>query len=290
MNNTGSSISIMTEDAIKEKYLRANTLKLQLAKVVAVAMIITALFLSWYVLDPPVKFPAKTVYDEAEVLSDATIKAINQKNAALYELTGKRAQVFVVVEKEKSNYKDLKKQADKLFKSYEVSDEGILFVVAPPSNTDADSGNFIAEIGGAIGEFFDDLFGEGRQPYAYHKGRNLDYISDNIIENAFANGFMIDYNVGADNFNAAVLNTFNILAGYYEKYYKIDIPEVPPVPPAPPVPPLPEDSPIKSNTNIIATVFGIAFLFVIIFVILSSFTKKNNSGASRVYRKQIWFK
>ena len=288
MNNNTGNINIMTEDAIREKYLKWNTAKLLIAKLAAIAMIVTALFLSWSVLDPKQKDPMRTVYDEGEILSDATIESIERKNSALYELTGEKAQIFVIVEKKQNNYNDLMKTADKLFKDYKLSPDSILFVVSAPSKTDSGSSGFFAEIGESIREFFADLFGGGSQPYAYHKGRNLEHFSDSKIDEIFSKNFVEIYNGEDGNYNGAVLNTFNALAGYFEEAYNINIQHylTPPTPPEPPEAPGFLD---RQDTNRIATVLGIAFLFVIIFIILGSLTRKKNAGASRVYRKPLWF-
>jgi len=279
MNNTNNTNttninSMMTEAAIKEKYLKWNNLKLQLAKLATIMMMIIALLLSRSGFNFPEKNPSKTVYDNDKMLSvDDTIKKIEARNTAIYELTGnKEAKIIVVVENGKSSYKDLQKKADKLFGNYKAGDNGMLFVVSLPN--DKSSG-----FGEAIEEFFQDLFGGGTQPYAYHTGRNLGDISDSKIDGIFKNNFITNYEAGK--YNAAVLDTFNALADYFDEYYHIDSKSH--------AVSLVADSSSATSQSNIATIGGVLILFGVLFIILGIFTKKANPGASKVYKKPFWF-
>jgi len=276
MNNTNTTnnINIMTEDAIKEKYLKLNNIKLQAAKAATIIMIIAALFFTWSGSGTGIlkKDLSKTVYDNDKILSlDDTINVIESRNAALSELTGnKDAQIIVVVEKGRSSYKDLEKKADKLFKSYKISESGMLFVVAVPNSKSSNWGE-------SIGNFFADLFGGGIQPYAYHPGSNLGDFAEVRIDGIFDKNFDKNYDEGK--YNAAILDTFNALADYFDEYYKIDSKNYKPA--------VIESSHVSQSRtySIIIALFIIVGVLLIVFGV---FTKKNPK-ASRVYKRPFWF-
>jgi uncharacterized membrane protein YgcG len=263
----------MPENAIKEKYLKGNNFKLQMAKLAAVLMIITALFLSWPGSDAPENNPSRTVYDGSEMLSDDTVGVIESRNSALIELTGsKKAKIIVVVEKGRTSYKDLEKKADKAFKDYKAGDNDILFVAAVPDSKSHGWGD-------KISDFFSDLFGGGTQPYAYHTGRNLGDSAEITIDAIFMEYFEINYEDG--NYNAAVSETFNSLADYFDEYYQVDSKNY--------------ETGITENYNVppqgspAAVIIGLIFLFGILLIILGVFTGKKNPGVSRVYKNPFWF-
>jgi len=282
-NNAGNADnaavnSMMTEADIKEKYLKLNTTKLQLAKIAAVLMIIAALFISWhgYDLKSSVKNPSKTVYDNVPVLSDGTLKAIESRNAAFYELTGdKNARIFVVVEKDRSSYNDLQKKADKLFKDYKVGDNGILFVV-----TIYESNGWLDDILDSI----DDLVGGGTQRYAYHKGRNLNELKDGQIINIFRNNLVNggEYKYKPDNYDDAILNTFNVLADNFDLIYGTDSKNYKHIE-------IPADETDEPSSAVFPVILGVIILLGGLLVILGILTKRANPGVSKVYKRPFWF-
>ncbi|MCL1793587.1 MAG: TPM domain-containing protein [Oscillospiraceae bacterium] len=267
----------MNEENIKEKYLRLNKTKLQTAKVISVLMIVAAFLLSVRVFEKPQK-PGMSpgVYDDANILSDGTIQKMNGRGAALSELTGGKAKIAVFTEKDKSGKKDLEKMAGKLFESHEMGDEGLLFVVC----VEKSSGG----IGENIGHFFEDLFGGGSQPYAYHKGRNVDYISDGQIKEILGSCFAGSGEESFDS-NGAFLAAYDNLADLFDDHHKVDshghesnVVSVPVEPES------------KSNiAGIVQVAVGTAALFVILFLALGILGGKKKPGASRVYKKPLWF-
>ena len=270
MNNTDSNYTenkanVMSEAAIKEKYLKAHKSKLKTAKLITAAMIIISLFLSLFVFKTPE--PSKQwVYDKDGELSNSTINIINGKNRSLYDQTG-TVEVVVVVEKESGSNKDLIKRSEKLFKEYKVSDEGVLFVMVVPKKTDKN----------AIGEFFENLFGTGKDAYACVKGRNApDSLTDSKISGIIAgSGFSEYYSKGQ--YNAAVLSAFNDLMYYFEQYYNITVSNDTP----------PETTAAASSVN-----YSLTFLVVIILILLLVviFTKKRKDDKiRRVYKNPSWF-
>ena len=271
-NNTTNNLNnMMTEADIKEKYLRANKLKLRLAKFATILMIIAALAISRAgVTISNKKDFSKTVYDNDRILSvDDTINVIEARNAALYEL--KEAKIIVVAEKAKSSYNDLQKKADKLFKDYKTGDNGMLFVVSLHKSSG---------FGDDIADFFSGIFGGGTQPYAYSTGRNLGDISDDRIDNIFRDCFINNYNDGK--YNAAVLDTFNSLADYFDRYYDINSKNYTDF--------VHED--INSNTSnsrSYISIAGVIAIFVLLFILLGSLTRKKDSKASKVYKNPFWF-
>ncbi|MCL2813214.1 MAG: TPM domain-containing protein [Oscillospiraceae bacterium] len=279
-NNTEKSKTTMNEEAIKEKYLKLNKTKLQTAKLISVLMIAAALFFSMFVFNEPQKVDkSQAVYDKAEILSDATIQKIDERNAALAELTNGKAKIAVFTEKEKNNPKDLEKQAEKLQKSH-VGDDGMLFLAYIRES----SGGF----GENIGNFFSELFGWESRPYTYHKGRNVDFIPDAEIKKILEASFegIEDANFDC---NSAFLAAYNSLADLFDAHYRVNS-QIGSLPPLPELPPLPDfDDPPASNTaKIVQVAVGTAALFVILFFILGIMTGKKTS-ASRVYKKPFWF-
>ncbi|MCL1859411.1 MAG: TPM domain-containing protein [Oscillospiraceae bacterium] len=280
-DNNSNAYNIMKEDAIKEKYLRWHNMKINAAKAVTVLLIIAALFISRSDFNGTIKpDKLKTVYDNDQILSlYDTIDVIEARNSAMSELTRDReAKIFVVIEKDRSNYNDLKNKADKLFKSYDAGDNGMLFIVTAANNP---SSNFLQKWGESIWEFFADLFGGGTQPYAYHKGRNLNKLDDGKIDEIIKINFENSQNYKTGNYSDAVLDTYNALADYFDEYYNInsknyksEILEIYPVS-------------VKTGSN--ATIVGVIAVFGIFFVILGVLTRKKSSEASRVYKKPFWF-
>lgn len=297
MNNTNNTEksgvkNIMGEEAIREKYLKANKTKLQTAKLISVLMIAAALFFSMFVFNKQQNADkSQAVYDEAEILSDATIQKINERSAALAELTDGKAKIAVFTEKDSSR-NDLEKKAEKLQKS-RVGDDGMLFVACV---WDSSGG-----LGEDIGNFFSGLFGQESHPYAYQKGRNVDFISDaeikKILEASFEGAQEDDFDR-----NAAFLTAYNSLADLFDAHYKVDsqigvltawsevstLPEVPELPDTPELPETP-GLPGSDTAKIVRVAVGTAALFVILFFILGILTGKKNPAASRVYKKPFWF-
>ena len=269
-NNNNNLNNMMTEAAIKEKYLRANNMKLLLAKLATVLMIITALLLSRSGSVIQKKDFSKTVYDDAKILSlDDTIKVIETRNAALYEL--KDAKIVVVVEKDRSGYNDLKKKADKLFKQYKAGDNGMLFIVSAHKSSGW---------GDSVGDFFDDLFGGGTQPYAYSTGRNLGDLAENKIESIFKDCFINNYE--EKKYNAAILETFNALADYFDQYYDINSKN-------PDISEIIDSYNASSQSSSYVSIAGVIAIFVLLFILLGSLTRKKNPAASKVYKNPFWF-
>lgn len=267
----------MNEEAIKEKYLRLNKTKLQTAKLISALMIAAALLFSWFVSEKsPITDVSRAVCDDAGILSDATIEKIEGRGAALSELTGGKAKITVFTEKDKSSKKDLEKKAEKLFKSHNLGDDGLLVLIYVQKS----SGGF----GESIGNFFEDLFGVGGQPYAYYKGRNVDYIGDakmrEILDGNFGGS-------GEENFepNGAFLAAYDMLANLFDDHHgvnsrdkKSNISLA-----------ADEPAPRAGIAKIVRVVVGTAALFVILFLILGILTGKKTSRASRVYKKPLWF-
>jgi len=272
-NNNNESKKIMPENAIKEKYLKGNNFKLQMAKLATILMIITALFFSWSGINAPGKDLSKTVYDNEKILSENTVSDIESRNSALIELTGsKKTKIIVVVEKGRTSYKDLENKADKAFKDHKAGDNDILFIAAVPDSKSLGWGD-------KISDFFSDLFGGGTQPYAYHTGRNLGDFSEINIDAIFTDKFEINYEEG--NYNAAILETFNALADYFDEYYQVDSKNYKTE--------IIENYNDPSRSNPAAVIIGLIFLFGVLLIILGSFTKKKNPEVSRVYKRPFWF-
>ena len=286
MNNTQN---MMSEEAIREKYLRPTKTKLQLAKIASALMIAAALFVSWFVSENTqnisiniIDMGRRSVWDEAEILSDATIKKIDDRGAALAELTGGKAKIAVFTEKEKNS--DLKKKAETTFKSHEVGDDGMLFI-ANIHKSSGGVGGVLESIGDSVAEFF----GGGSQVYASIKGRNVDYISDAEIKKILDDNFA---DIDEENFdcNAAFLSAYNELADIADVHYGIDSKNY-----APEVDALATDSTHESHvfpytSGIFQIGVGTGILFVLLFCILTILITKKKPGVLRVYKKSFWFK
>ena len=286
MNNN----NIMNENAvnaIKEKYLKGNKAKLTMAKIATAVMIITALMFSQFSGAPLLNMkPGNWVHDKAGVLSDATINAINQHNAALSSLTG--AEIVVAVEKR--NDRDLIRRAEKLFKDYKVSDNGILFLVSAsgnasvpnkpdrPDKPDKPSKNAVEEWAESIGEFFSNLFGGDRYSYAYYIGRNVDYSIREQIEGIFENNFYENY--AAANYNAAVLDTFDAFLKYFEGYHNISASDH-------------ANTAIANSSpsffTLTRSVLGVVVILGLALILVGIFSGRKNKKVQRVYRSPSWF-
>ncbi|MCL2096316.1 MAG: TPM domain-containing protein [Oscillospiraceae bacterium] len=294
----------MNGNNIKEKYLRGNKLKLTLAKTASAMMIAAALILSLFVFDRQEAYesPGNWIYDGEGILSDMSIYEINGKNTALKDLTGRdEAEIVVVIEKENGKNKDLTKRAEKLFKDYKVSDSGMLLIISVPGsaapvrqeNPERPAANSVEEWGRKIGEFFDGLFGNGRETYAHYIGRNVDdsikkQIKDGI-ENILTNNFDANYSEG--NYNAATLGTFNSIINYFGEYYNIGFADSAAYQTYYTAPPVFESaeqarrqpvrlSSILITTGIILIGFGVSGIFK---------SGGKNKKVSRVYRNPAWF-
>jgi len=275
MNN----IKMMTEDAIKEKYLRGNKAKLNAAKLAAIAMVAAALILS--VIFFGADETKSWVYDKDEVLSESTVDKINQKSAALYGATGEKAEIVVVVEV--GGERDLTKKAEKLFKEHKVGNDGMLFVVSVPQNASSEKGavgEWAENMAENIGGFFGGLFGNNL-PYAYFMGRNVDYSLVNAAEGIFNDNFKELYE--ACDYNAAVVNTFDAFYSGFENLYGTDGYDF--------------DSAENVKEPDDATPARAIFAWIIIPLIIifaaealfrAVFSKKN-AGAARVYKNFSWF-
>ena len=279
----------MNEQKIKDKYVRGNKIKLNIAKIVTVIMIIGAVLLSVFLVSKSAgKAKLSWVYDNPKILSDSAISAINSKNSDLYKSTG--VEIVVAVEKDSGSNKDLPKRAEKLFKDYKVSDSGMLFITAIP---DEKSG-----IGKAIGDAINSILGENKYSYAYYIGRNVDYSLDSQIDSIFSSNFQGSYDKG--DYNGAVLNAFNALYNYFTNpgngtganasgsttYYNNSSAH---------------SSPVPSDYNYNYTIYSsgasyyrvleligiIAFIGVMIYI----FTRRRGPGVNRVYRSgsPFWF-
>ena len=281
MNN-----NMMNENAIKEKYLRGNKAKLNMAKIAAVAMVVTALILSFIFFGTAEK--RDWVYDKDEVLSESAIDIINKKNAALYEATGEKAEIVVVVEK--NSDKNLPKTAEKLFKEYKVSGDGMLFVVSIPKNAvtaPTTSVNAVEEwaenIAESIGGFLGGLFGGDSLPYACVMGKNIDFSlsNANTINGIFTDNFYESYEKG--DYNAAILSTFD---AFYDEFknlydtsgYDFELSENEKEP---------EDAPAPM-TILAWIIIPVIILFAAEVLFRALFGKKN-AGATRVYKNSSWF-
>ena len=297
MNNTNNTANIKkiktdatSEEIIKAKYLKWNRLWIKTAKVLTVIMIITALLLSKYVFKPDgrsvsVKSSSR-VYDKSGVLSEATVGAINDGNIALYESTGSKAEIVAVVEKGNSSDKGLYKKAEKLFKEYKVKDGGVLFIVSVPTYAPSSGRvDFGTAIGGVIDGLMNDIFGGGRQAYAYYRGRNVDYSIDSRIDGIFESAQFRE-NYAERNYDAAVLYAFNAVSDYLEQSYgAIKNKETS------------DNYTYASNTayqssdnrgaalpatdRTFTSVFGTIFIFVVFFIILNGIIKKNRRRRRR---------
>ena len=275
MNNSNER-KIMSEEAIKEKYLRPNKTKLQMAKLASAMMIIAALLLSRYIFKKPIDI-STAVYDEADKLSETTVSKINERNAAMAGLTDGKAKIVVVTEKEKSGHDDLKKKAEKLFKKYKLGNDGMLVIVSVYSGEEG----FFSGIGNKIGDFFGNLFGGGaedQQTYAYCKGKNMDYVKADDIKRILDAHFS---NIGADSFecNEAFLGAYSYLADLVDEHYGIKSQSY--------GPDAVEHEESGASNDRIKIFVGVLGVFVALFILLSILTGKKSP--LRVYKKPFWF-
>ena len=269
---------LMNEDAIKEKFLRGNNAKLKAAKIAAAAMIITALILSSLLFGASGS-QSKWVYDGDDILSDATIAAINNRNEALYGATGEKAEIVVVVERESGKNRDLPKRAEKLFKDYGVSSDGMLFIVSVPENA-APAKNAFEQWGRDVGEFFGGLFGGDRDSHACFIGKNVDHSLSVKKEEIFANYFNVSYS--AADYNVAVLDTFNAFLGEFEKYFDVNTVELTAYSNSPSL----LSRAMKTISTAAVIIVG---LFAAILIIGAIFGRNKNYGVKRVYKRVSWF-
>lgn len=319
---------MMNENEIRDKYLRGNKAKLNIAKIATVCLMIAAVLLSVYTGGSSETNLKNRVYDNDKILSDATINAINGKNDSLSRATG--AEIVVVVEKDSSKNKDLPKRAEKLFKDYKVSDNGLLFIVAVPKETqkalntansstetaesttsDSKINRIINDIADAVesaGEAISGIFSENKYAYAYSIGRNVDYSLDEKLDGIFADNFDSYYNSG--NYNAAVLNTFNAFYDYFNNYYGAglsgstaygDTPEIPERPERPLVPDYPDynnsyannANNYEINTGVgmvrIFAIMQVAGIFLFVMFLIFVFSRRRGPTVRRVYRSPFWF-
>ena len=295
-NNKNNDIiytNLTNEDIIKAKYLKWNKTKITIAKIITALMIIAALLLSKYVLTPSENKSAQNwVYDTNNILGDITINEINGRNQVLYSESGSKSEIVVVVEKGKLGDKDMFKRADKLFKKYKVSDGGILMLISVPEVPSShSSNNALEEWGQDVEDFFNDLFGNEKQPFAYSRGRNVNNsLSNSEIENIFRDYFNTNYQSG--NYNTAVLNTFNALADYMENGYISDKVQT-----------YASNTPIESgeiesvlsagNTQTTTSsrlsaspILGIIIIFIVLFIIFG-FLSKGKRRIKRSIRRNI---
>jgi len=269
----------MDEVAVKEKYLRGNNAKLKAAKIAAAAMIVTALILSRFLFGVSETEQRTWAYDKNDVLKDSTIKTINDKNSELYNATDEKAEIVVVVERESGQNRDLFKRAEKLFKDYGVGSDGMLFIVSVPEAA-APAKNIFEEWGRNVGEYFGNLFGGERYSRACFMGKNVDHSVSSKKDEIFAAHFDAGY--AAEDYNAAVLDTFNAFYGEFEKYHNVSVSDLPAYTEKP--------SPFYPAMKIIS---GGALIVVILFaaalLIRAIFGRGKNYGTKRVYKKSSWF-
>jgi len=269
----------MDENAIKEKYLRGNNAKLKAAKIAAAAMIITALILSRFLFGASETEHRTWLYDKNDVLKDSTIETINNKNSALYSATGEKAEIVVVVERESGQNRDLFKRAEKLFKDYGVGSDGMLIIVSVPEAA-APAKNVFEEWGRNVGEYFGNLFGGERISYAYFMGKNVDHSISSKKDGIFETYFNSSY--GAEDYNAAVLNTFNAFYGEFENYHDVFSSDLTAYTGKP--------SPFYPIVNVISTsVLIVVILFAAALIIRAVSGRGKKYGVKRVYKKSSWF-
>jgi len=269
----------MDEVAIKEKYLRGNNAKLKAAKIAAAAMIVTALILSRFLFGASETEHRIWLYDKNDVLKDSTIETINDKNSALYSATDEKAEIVVVVERESGQNRDLFKRAEKLFKDYGVGSGGMLIIVSVPEAA-APAKNIFEEWGRGVGEYFGNLFGGERISYACFMGKNVDHSVSSKKDEIFEAYFSSSY--AAEDYNAAVLDTFNAFYGEFEKYHNVSASDLPAYAEKPSL-----FYPVVSVIS--KCVLVIVILFAAALLIRAIFGRGKNYGTKRVYKKSSWF-
>lgn len=186
----------MNEMEIRDKFLRGNKLKINLAWVVTIAVVIAAVIFSFNFFREVPAVRNEWVVDNDGILRDATIGHINDRNRALRD-SGVSAEIVVVVEENHSRNRNLGRRAENLFAEHGVSDHGLLIVMVTPDR----SPGIVANIRG----FIDDLLGTQLYDYYILPGRN--FINSHRISTDFEASFGAYY-VGGD-YNAAVLSIFD---------------------------------------------------------------------------------
>jgi len=275
-NNIENAKTTMSEEAIKEKYLRPTKTKLQLAKLASALMIIAALLLSRYVFKAPLKIEVlHTVYDEANQLSQEAFDKIEQRGNAIYEQSGKKAKIVLVVSDEQKNYRGLKNQAEELFSAYKLSDDSLLLVLSLHEY----SGGVVDSIVGV----FDDLVGGGRQPFAYHKGKNLNKLLDSDIDAIISENFLNSSYYGEKNYSDAVLGAYSALADKFDEHYNIDSKNGSAENNGEP-----ESTEESGGKRVFQVAFGTAAIFLILFLCFGILTGKKKDPVP-IYKKPFWF-
>ena len=196
MNMNMDNMNEINEAEIRDKFLRGNRAKLNFTWFMVIALIIATTIFSFRIFEETFVRDGWVV-DGAGVLSDATIAHINERNMALRESGA--GEIFVVVEQDSSNNRNLANRADRLFNEHNISDNGMLLLVSVERT--APTG-----IGAAIIGFVDNILG-GRDAYFMRLGRNVeDYSLDNHIQfdGVFGSEFLRFYNSNPPNYNLAV--------------------------------------------------------------------------------------
>lgn len=217
--NNANNTYVMRENLAKERYLRGNKAKIQLAKVAAALMIVTALILAWLLSEEPeIRRAREWAYDDDMILLPSVTEKINSDNRDLYYMYNEEPEIIVVIEKENGENRNLAKRAEKLFKEYNVSEYGMLFMVSVPDNA-ADSDNLIGRIGKGIGEYFGNLFGGDRTHRAIYVGDKVDGSLKRMTKSILNDRDNFDSSYYLGNYDEAVLSTFNALFAELQRYY-----------------------------------------------------------------------
>jgi hypothetical protein len=263
----------MNEMDIKSKFLRGNRFKLSVAWIITITAVIFTIIFSFRVFGSSDAIRNGWVYDSGQILSNATIESINAKNDVLYKATG--AEIVVVAEKDDSKNRNLVKRSEDLFKQHNLGDNGVLFIIAVPDNSNSG-------FGAAIGNFFGDLFGGARSSYAYQVGRDIPHTLDTMIERNFEADFMIAYNDG--DFNAAVLSMFDNMYNYLGSSHGLNA----------------SDSHTANNTAYagetsmsssmnFSFISTISIIVLVIFMVMIFSRRRRTHSPHRIYRSPSWF-
>ena len=274
MNMNMDGMNEINEAEIRDRFLRGNKLKLNFAWAMVIALIIATTIFSFHIFQESFSRDGWVV-DSAGVLSDATIAHINERNTALRESGA--GEIFVVVEQDSSNNRNLANRADRLFNDHNISDNGMLLLVSVERTATG--------IGAAIGGFIDSILG-GREAYFLRIGRNVeDYSLDNHIQShgAFGSEFLRYYNAG--NYNMAVRSMVNNV--YYSHFDGANI-----VLSGIPSAPIPHGGMftavyLDGLYNFI-TVAAVVILVLFIIMVLSR-RRRVHMMPRRVYRSPRWF-
>ena len=256
----------MNEMEIRDKFLAGNRAKIKLAWFATIAVVVATAVFSFYFFAEAEAPRRDWVIDSAGILSDATIAHINERNNVLRDEMG--TEFLVVVERDSSNNRNLGRRADNLFSQHNVSENGMLLIMAVP---ESQSG-----IGGFISGIVDSIAG-GRYAYWLRLGRNADDTLDHRIERDFADAFFAYYDAG--NFNMAIRSMVDNI--YYNHFGGADLASIP----APSTPGM--------STEIYAP--GIQFVSVAAIIILALFMimifsrRRRVHTPFRVYRSPRWF-